>query len=326
MNVKNLIRFLTASIIWLASGCQTIATPVIGTPTLTRSGVFIPFHTQTPSVTATLPTSTPPTATPVPTTTPTPRTHVVKAGEDMTGIALRYRVPLADLKTANPTVNPRLMLVGTILIIPGTAPAVTGEAPVTTTPQAVRLEAPACTADAAGGVWCFVLVHNQSKTPIINATALFHLLDGAGKEIGKQKVSPPLDLLPGETALPMAVFFAPPLPGGYKVTVELGTVLPASSVAEHYPVVKIDALQTQIEADGLSAVAAGTVSLAEKQVEPAQLSVLLVAFGTDGSVVGLRRWDTLNPPRSDQPLKFEVQVYSTGRPIQRVDVYTEARK
>ncbi len=315
MNAKRkLMRTLAAAAIWLAAGCQTIATPVLGTATPTRSGIFTPYHTISPSPTATRPTTTPPTDTPIPTSTPTPRTHVVKAGEDMSGIALRYRVPLADLKTANPTVNPRLMLVGTILIIPGTAPAVTSQASATATPHPVRLEAPACTGDAAGGMWCFVQVHNQSKTPVINVTVVFHLMDSAGKALSQQIATTPLDILPSETVLPVAAFFAPPVPAGYKVTVELGAALPASSVAEHYPQVKMDALQTHVEENGLSGVAKGAVSLAEDQVDPAQLSVLAVAFAADGSVAGMRRWDTLNPPRAGQPVKFEIPVYSLGLP------------
>jgi LysM repeat protein len=327
MNVKRrLIRLLAVLTVWLAAGCQTVITPVIATPTLTRSAIFTPYHTNSPSPTATRPTTTPPTTTPTPTSTPTPRTHVVKAGEDMSGIALRYRVPLADLKTANPTVNPRLMLVGTILIIPGTAPAVTGEAPATATPQPVLLETPSCTEDAAGGVWCFVQVHNQSQTAMINVTVQFRLLDGAGKTIYQQATSTSLDILPGGGILPAAAFFTPPIPAQYTVSVELDAALPASSVAEHYPQVKIDALQTQLAEDGLSAVANGTANLAENQVDPAQLSMLAVAFAADGSVVGVRRWDTLNPPRAGQPIKFTVQVFSSGKSIQSVKVFAEARK
>ncbi len=327
MNAKRkLIRALAAAVIWLAAGCQAVATPLLGTPTPTRSAIFTPYHTITPTPTATRPTTTPPTNTPIPSSTPTPRTHVVKAGEDMSGIALRYRVPLADLKTANPTVNPRLMLVGTILIIPGTAPAVTSEASATATPHPVRLEAPTCIGDAAGGMWCFVQVHNQTKTPVINVTVVFHLFDSAGKGLSQQIATTPLDILPGEFVLPVATFFAPPVPTGYKVTVELGAVLPASSVADHYPQVKMDALQTLVAEGGLSASASGTISLAENQVEPAQLSVLAVAFAADGSVAGVRRWDTLNPPRTGQPVKFEVQVFSSGLPIKTIKVFAEARK
>ena len=327
MNAKRkLIRLLAVFTVWLAAGCQTVITPVVGTPKLTRSGFFTPYHTISPSTTPTLPTATPPTATPSPTMTPTPRTHVVKAGEDMSGISLRYRVPLAELKTANPTVNPRLMLVGTILIIPGTAPAVTEEAAATTTPQPVRLEKPSCDGDAAGGLWCFVQVHNQSDTAVINVTLRFHLLDGTGQPLSEQKASTSLDLLEGGAVLPAAVFFAPPIPAGITVTVELDTALPASSVAEHYPLVKMDAVQNQVAEDGLSAKVNGVVSLAENQVEPAQLSVLVVAFAANGNVVGVRRWDTLNPPRTGQPVKFAVQVYSSGPPIQSVNVFSEARK
>ena len=122
--------FLTGLVLICAAGCNPGSTATVQavTPSPSRVGSFTPYRTITPSLTATHPTTTPPTSTPLPTITPTPRTYVVKAGDDMTGIALRYRVPLADLKTANPTVNPRLMKIGTVLIIPGTGPALTGEA------------------------------------------------------------------------------------------------------------------------------------------------------------------------------------------------------
>lgn len=45
--------------------------------------------------------------------------HTVSPGETLSHIALNYRVPLGDLRAANPGVDPRRMQVGTRLVIPG---------------------------------------------------------------------------------------------------------------------------------------------------------------------------------------------------------------
>src|SRR5512146_1495754 len=133
-NCKQWLRLLTGLAIAVCAGCQSAAPAATqpAAPTLTLRGSFTPYQTITPTRTATPPPPPPPppapppprpppppTWTPLPTVTPTPRTYTVKSGDDMSGIALRYRVPLADLKTANPSINPRLMKIGTVLIIPG---------------------------------------------------------------------------------------------------------------------------------------------------------------------------------------------------------------
>jgi tetratricopeptide (TPR) repeat protein len=51
-----------------------------------------------------------------------PKTHVVKSGETITGIAARYNVKLNVFLAANPKADPRRLKVGQTLIIPSPSP------------------------------------------------------------------------------------------------------------------------------------------------------------------------------------------------------------
>jgi LysM repeat protein len=55
-------------------------------------------------------------ATPTPTATPV--TYMVQEGETLLGIAIKFGVSLEALQAANPSVEPRFLTIGTVLIIP----------------------------------------------------------------------------------------------------------------------------------------------------------------------------------------------------------------
>ena len=314
-----------ATLAALAS-CST-ATPVAptSTPTL-RSGTLVPYWSVTPTVTFLAPD--PSTSTPLPTGTPTPRTHVVKAGEDMGGIALRYRVSLSDLKTANPTVKPNLMKIGTVLIIPGSAPdySPTGAPTASPTPTAtaILLERPGCWEDAQGGATCFVVARNLQPSPLENVTVALILLDAQSKEVQRQVATTPLDLLQQGAPQPVLAFFKAPLPADFQVAVELVSALPATTSGNRYLAATLSGNQVKIQPDGLAAEASGTV-ISQADKVASQVWVAAIGYDADGNAVGMRRWQSPAPLAAGSSQAFKLDVYSVGAPIVKVDLYVEAK-
>lgn len=326
MNGRKICVLLLAGLWLLTAGCQPSVTRLSEPIVPSRSGSFNVYQTLTPSLTVTPPRNTPPTPTLVPSVTPTPRTYVVKAGDDMTGIALRYRISLDSLKAANPEVNPRLMKIGTVLIIPGTAPALTSQPVPTATVPPVALQPAKCSFDQSGGAWCFVMVSQSLNAPVFNLAAAFRLIDESGKQIAKQTASLGLDLLPAGANLPVAAYFPPPLPEKFQVETQLVSALPARLAADRYTAVEVQGAKTKLLTGDLAAEVSGAVALSDPKATTSQLHLLLVAFDSANQVVGVRRWDELKPPAPGQPAPFTLRVYSLGPKITRVEVYAEAVK
>jgi LysM repeat protein len=313
----------------LLSACAAPAqVPATSTPYPVYTGTLTPYQTRTPTITPIL--VTPATPTPLPTLTPTPRTHVVKAGEDMSGIALRYRVKLSDLKAANPSVTPNVMRIGTILIIPGNAStAIPNPTTVTPTqpPPSILVSGVRCDLDAQGGATCFVVAHNQGETAAENVSILIRLVDPQAQPTDKpiqQVATAPLNLLPAGRDLPLMVYFPAPLPARFQAAAELASSLPTSEGEKRYLALELQNKQVDVLPDGLTAEVSGdAVSQAEQ--DAAQVWVVAVAYDEAGNVVGLRRWQNSAPLPAGRSLPFSLQVYSTGAKIARVDLLGEAR-
>ena len=180
------------------------------TSTALRVGALTPYLppalTLTPTLAVTLPA---PTETPAP--TPTPFTYTVKKGDTMGGIAFNYGLSLDQLLAANPTVQPRMLSVGTVLVIPLEAELPTAAPQPTSIP--LQVAAPLCYSQADGGMWCFLPVTNDQAQAVESLSGTISLFSTAGENLGSQPASALLDLLrPGET-LPLVAYFPAPIPG-----------------------------------------------------------------------------------------------------------------
>ena len=310
----------------LLSACAAPLPPAfVPSATLTlRSGSLPPYQTRTSTITPTPPDSA--TFTPLPTATPTPRSHVVKAGEDMSGIALRYRIKLSELKTANPGVIPNAMKIGIVLIIPGTeiVPAAPAGASQTPTPAAILLENPHCYPDPQGGLTCFAVARNQQASAVENLTAAIRLVDGQGKTLSSQQVTTELNLLGPGTSQPVMAYFPPPLPADFQAVSQLVSVLPASEGGKRYLGVQVENQQVNILLDGLSAEVSGEAHSLASQAA-GLVWVAAVAYDSSGSVVGLRRWESSGSLPAGGSLPFGFNVYSAGGAIVKVDLQVESR-
>lgn len=296
----------------------------------TRAGELTPL--ASPTTTESPTPQDPSTPTPLPTFTPTLRSHTVQQGEDMFGIAWRYRVSLEDLKTANPTVHPNLLSIGAQLVIPYSEtpvpPASSSQTgpPGTITPVPVDAQRANCWRTEEGGAWCIQPIQNDQDYPLESVSAVFQLVDRETQASHSQAAFLPLDILPPGKTLPLMAYFPPPLPQAFDVHSQLRTGLPSPDDGRYLPAHAENA-RVMIDASGLSAQIYLDAVLDLTDTTGQRVWVVAVAYNASEQIVGVRRWE--NEPSqvlvSGQALPVEMQVYSLSGPIARVDLLIEAR-
>lgn len=99
-------------------GASGTAASLLASPSPLATTTAPPTATPIPTPSAT-PTAKPaPTAKPTPTPAPTPLVHRVRRGETLTAIAERYGVTIEAISKANGLLDPNLIVVGQLLVIP----------------------------------------------------------------------------------------------------------------------------------------------------------------------------------------------------------------
>jgi LysM repeat protein len=297
------------------------------TPTL--EGSLRPYPSDTPSATP-FPTGfTTPTPSPTVTPTPTPVYYDVREGDDMYGIAFFYGISPQMLMTANPTVNPRAMGPGTTLLIPITpGPAATATSAVTQTPTLTQPFAqfgqPNCYPDAAGGLWCFVLVVNAEGGALENVSGVVRLT--SGDTIREETAVMSLNFLPEGESLPLVAYFQPPIPDNYSVSAEMDFYLPVMPGDARYLPVEISSQNVDLSEDGQSVQISGALVLGEAEGEASYLWVHATAFDAGGNVVAARRWEAESPIEPGETSDFTLSLYSLGGAIDEVSLLAEAHR
>lgn len=314
---------LSGLLLGLLAACTPEVT-VTPSPTLTASPAITRYVTSTPTPT---PSGMPPTTTPLPSPTPTPVTYAVQKDDDMFGIALRFGVGLPALKTANPKINPYFMGVGTVLVIPVTPGAtnrygLTATPTVTPTPNSIQLGQPVCYPSEDGGLWCIVVARNQQSQAVENLSVAFRLGSKSSDKLSEQTAYTPLNLLPGDDSLPIAVYFPAPAPKEYAVEVQAKGALPLAADDLRYPTA--DILEEKVSIEGDYALASGKVVLKQSEAKAGEIWVLAVAFGQQDQVVGVRKWESTAVVSNPDEIPFSLNVYSLGPVIQRVELRVEA--
>ncbi len=294
----------------------------------TLEGTLRPYPSDTPSPTPWPTGYNSPTPSPTITPTATPVYYEILLGDDMYSIAWRYDVSPQAIMTANPSVNPNAMVVGETLVIPITPmPETTATATVdlspTTTPIFGSLNAPDCYRDALNGLWCFVLVENSQEGAVENLAGVV-ILDEGG-ETRQETAILPLNLLPEGESLPLIAYFQPPVSDEFSVSAQVDFWLPVMLDDQRYLEVDIINQNVSYSEDRTIATITGELQLPEDDADAEYIWVSATAFDADGHVLGVRRWDRLEPVSAGSKLPFELTVYSMGGEIDRVDVLVEAR-
>ncbi len=319
---NNIVPLLLIAFALALTSCA--APPATQTATVTPTPPSL-IRYSTPTFTLT-PSGLPPTITPLPTATPTPVTYAVKKDDDMFGIALRFGVSLPSLKTANPKVNPYFLGVGTVLVIPVT-PSPPGEVgnltqTPTPTPGPVVLSKPICYPSAGSGLWCLVEANNNQSAGLEALGVKFRLSDPATQTIVEQTVFAPLNVFPGKSRMPIMAYFE--VQGGRNFGVEAAveSVLPLADGDSRYLTVLVQDRQENLTAG--TAQVTGKVSLGSSTAQAKEVWILAAAYGSNGDLVGLRRWDSPGGLKAGESLPFTINLYSLGPQIARVELFAEA--
>lgn len=318
MKPKRLLLLLLTAV--LLGGCVFSISPApTAVPRPTNTALPLPSDTPAP------PTATP-TLTPSPTPTSTPVYYQVDADDDMFGISLRYGISLEALMTANPSIIPYAMGVGTLLLIPITQ---TPPAPTSTPAQAgLQTAQPGaslqtdCYRDKTGGVLCFALTANDTEKDLENVSAKVTLTSEDGEYTRTQTAILPLNLLKAGQSLPLIAYFQAPTPEVFSASAVIDFSLPVPENDTRYLPAQVTDLGVSCSKDKFSCAVTGRVLLSPDSAQAGALWVLAVAYSQDGRVVGIRRWDAQTFPAA---MDFSVLVYSAGPEIERVEVFAEAR-
>lgn len=332
---------VTITVIFLAA-CSPAANPAV-TPTtvarVTRAGQLTPYISRPTGavVTGSPDPAVLSTATPLPSPTATPRIHEVKKGEDMGGIAWKYRVSLEALMAANPTVQPNMMSVGTRLVIPPSQtqvpgeddPASAGSNPPTPTLVPVTAGNLRCAPVEDGGMWCFLPVRNTLDYPLEGFSAVFHLAGQQSSTVQSQMAFLPLDRLEPGARLPLVAYFPPEqiaqLAPPYQTGSELLTALPSPDDGRYLPA-HLKNIKVMLAENGRSADLTADIIL-EGSRSARRVWVAAVAYDAQGNVAGVRRWEkqSAQPLERGQALAITMSVYSVFTEIERVELSIEAR-
>jgi LysM repeat protein len=310
----------------LVSACRHEAPLDRQKPTVTLDGTLQPYPTDTPTATPLPIGYHSPTPSPTVTPTATPVFYEVQQGDDMGSIGWRFNVSPDAIMTANPTVNPRAMSIGTTLIIPVTPmPEATPTETVeySPTPRAAELLEPDCYPDALGGLWCFVLVKNDDEGALENVTGSVVLEEEA--ETRQEIAIMPLNLLPAGESLPLIAYFQPPVAANYIASAQIDFLLPVMPNDQRYLTIEIVEQFVSLDENGRVAQVSGKLFLPEGQPDTRYLWVNATGFDEAGRVVSVRRWDSPVQLSSGESTTFELNLYSMGGVIDYVDFLVEAR-
>jgi hypothetical protein len=215
------------------------------------------------------------------------------------------------------------MSIGQVIRIPSNPENPSGEP--TPTPVPFTVEQIECYPTADRGMWCFVLVHNDLSDFMENVSAQVTLVDADNSPLASQTALLPLNILPPNSSLPLAVFFPPDVPLDARPRVQLLTAIRLLPDDERYLPATTRNTLVQVNADGRSARVNGQVLLPESASNASQVWVAATAYDEDGRVVGVRRWEWEAGLAAGGSLPFEFFVSSIGGTIDRVDFAVEAR-
>ena len=310
-----------AAVLLLQGGCAPVSSES-GQPTATLRPLRLASATATRGQHT-------PTVRPLPTAgpSPTPFSHIVAAKETLLSIASRYGLTLDALQVANPGINPRLLSIGQVLVIPGPEGTPDPLAAAVATPVPLALSGVRCFRLVTGTTTCLLAARSAAtRPPVEGMVALVTLLDASGRPVATRPAYPVLNRIePGGTLVLVADF---PSDVGSWTQAEAGldTAFEADPADGRF----IDLVVTRATQDPASDRGSwrvtGEARLAGAPASgEARVTIVLAALDGAGDVVGYTIWEPAAAFSATEGTPFDITVYSLGPAIAETVLLTEAQ-
>jgi hypothetical protein len=156
--------------------------------------------------------------------------------------------------------------------------------------------------------------------------ALITLYDAQGEGVASGTAYGPVNLLEPGKNMPLATFFTPPAPAYLQAVAILLSAFEFSPEEERYLEVEsaLDVIQalpgsTRWRVSGTVTLAAGETGVADR------ISVLVVALGASGEIVGFNVWESAGVVGPGEEVVVELELFSLGPAIVSMGVLAEAQ-
>lgn len=240
----------------------------------------------------------------------------------MLAIALRNGISLEELQGVNPEVNPRLLIVGTELIIP--LGEIIPTSPMTATPVPINIARTDCYV-VLDGIWCFLLVKNDRSRELENLTARVILFDNDEDIIAEGVAISALNKLPAEGELPLVIFF----PGSFSEEfTAITTVLSVQKVPKNddrYLNAWLEVDEVELSEGGVQAGVKGIYGIPAKSLPGNITWIVATAYDDEGNVVGVRKVEHFSFLEPGASQEFSLDIFSVGPTIAEVKTMVEIR-
>jgi LysM repeat protein len=261
---------------------KVTASPVPPTPTG-------PVLLQTPArrATATAVPSTPlPTSTPTP--TPTPIVHIVQQGDLLIHIASQYDVSVQAIIEVNAIANPHSLPVGQELTIPRSEEDLLALQPTATpTPMPLDVIHVGFHRTPVGSLWCMGEVKNERNEALDLVQVQVTLFNAGGEVLDRAASFAAADVVPGHGVAPFAIL----LPGapaagyaGYEIIVL--SAEPITHWGRRHRELTVEDVSGEMKQGTLTV--QGTIRN-RGTTDAEQVRVTITAYGSEGTVVGIRQ-------------------------------------
>jgi len=312
-----MIRHLWAVMLTIAvmlTGCDQATVPAPKETPVT----IVPTATIAPPAPTLPAAATPALVTPLPSPTPaptgTPIVYVVKRGDTLLAIAIRFGVTTEAIQLANGMVDPRRLQIDQPLIIPSPEPESEEPATPTPTPPPLAVRGLRVEKTPPDTLWAMGEVFNPGTAPISEVTVGISLLDAQGSVVATETTPPQLDVIPPGRSVAFALQFAQPPPSFAQYRAEVLSGAFTSSETRYYLELAITDTRSLTASSALTRLSGSLHNTGAGDVE--QVRLLATGYDDQNRVAALRQVGIspaiLHPAEA---VPFEVELSWVGSPV-----------